>query len=191
MTTGGRWSSRRGMAAPSMPASIRALRSVVGCPRSASITCISRMRGLTLIGRSGKHRCADRRRCDAPTVPGAVASSGRENFSERGRGGSDELGEGHGLPSSLGPTDDSRSQGAWDGCETRGWSSRARSSRVPSLRAFSLVEGSGGGARPGVDATRVSAGSRSAVELVEACFEAPYGAVDIGELVEAEESDAE
>jgi len=131
------------------------------------------------------------RRCDAPTVPGAVASSGRENFSEQGRGGSDELGEGHGLPSSLGPTDDSRSQGAWDGCETRGWSSRARSSRVPSLRAFSLVEGSGGGARPGVDATRVSAGSRSAVELVEACFEAPYGAVDIGELVEAEESDAE
>ena len=139
----------------------------------------------------GKARVVDRRRCDAPTVPGAVASSGRENFSEQGRGGSDELGEGHGLPSSLGPTDDSRSQGAWDGCETRGWSSRARSSRVPSLRAFSLVEGSGGGARPGVDATRVSAGSRSAVELVEACFEAPYGAVDIGELVEAEESDAE
>jgi len=94
------------------------------------------------------------RRCDAPTVPGAVASSGRENFSEHGRGGSDELGEGHGLP-------------------------------------FSLVEGSDGGARPGVDATRVSSSSRSAVELIEACFEAPYGAVDIGELVEAEESDAE
>src|SRR5664280_2712128 len=136
-------------------------------------------------GRSGhfaaalqsEYGASHRRRCDAPTVPGAVASSGRENFSEQGRGGSDELGEGHGLPSSLGPTDDSRSQGAWDGCETRGWSSRARSSRVPSLRAFSLVEGSGGGARPGVDATRVSAGSRSAVELVEACFEAPYGAV--------------
>jgi len=33
--------------------------------RLASITCISRMRGLTLIGRSGKHRCADRRRYDA------------------------------------------------------------------------------------------------------------------------------
>lgn len=56
---------------------------------------------------------------------------------------------------------------------------------------FLAGRGSGGGARPGVDATRVSAGSRSAVELVEACFEAPYGAVDIGELVEAEESDAE
>ena len=126
-----------------------------------------------------------------PPFPAPLRRVGVKNFSEQGRGGSDELGEGHGLPSSLGPTDDSRSQGAWDGCETRGWSSRARSSRVPSLRAFSLVEGSGGGARPGVDATRVSAGSRSAVELVEACFEAPYGAVDIGELVEAEESDAE
>ena len=62
------------MAAPSMPASIRALRSVVGCPRSASITCISRMRGLTLIGRSGKHRCADRRRNDACRPPARIAA---------------------------------------------------------------------------------------------------------------------